>query len=130
MIDNTLGVLEPIEREMPVQVTGRSCNEENLEPSKSSDLGSERFSRRNQRVIENTDESSLLYRAECEFCKKRVILTNHDFLDHIRRNHRLEAEFKCIVCFRLFSGFNSFVNLVKTMNLNCQFQAESMLLFI
>ena len=112
---NTLGVLEPIEREMPVQVTGSSCNEENLEPSKSSDLGSERFSRRNQRVIENeiTDESSLLYRAECEFCKKRVILTNHDFLDHIRRNHRLEAEFKCIICFRLFSGFNSFVNHVK-----------------
>ena len=115
MIDNTLGVLEPIEREMPVQVTGSSCNEENLEPSKSSDLGSERFSRRNQRVIENenTDESSLLYRAECEFCKKRVILTNNDFLDHIRRNHRLEAEFKCIICFRLFSGFNSFVNHVK-----------------
>ena len=132
MIDNILGVLEPIEREMSVQVTGSSCNEENLEPSKSSDLGSERFSRRNQRVIENenTDESSLLYRAECEFCKKRVILTNHDFLDHIRRNHRLEAEFKCIIFFDCFRALTVLLIMFKNMNLNCPFQEETMLIFI
>ena len=65
MIDNTLGVLEPIEREMPVQVTGSSCDEENLEPSKSSDLGSERVR------IETREWLKILMKAVC-FIERNV----------------------------------------------------------
>ena len=58
-------------------------------------------------------ESSFLYQVHCEFCTKQSVLTNHRFLEHMRVSHRLEAEFKCVICFRHFSGFNSFVNHIK-----------------
>ena len=31
----------------------------------------------------------------------------------MRVSHRLEAKFKCVICFRRFSGFNSFVKHIR-----------------
>ena len=77
---------------------------------------SARSSRRN--VCDSLDtvtynDSRILYETICHFCPKIVKLNNGNFLSHLRDKHRLEAEFKCFSCSRLFSGFNSFVNHVK-----------------
>ena len=74
-----------------------------------------RSSKRNLEYCAPQDYNSArpLYKTICDFCTKLIELTSYNFLSHLRNKHRLEAEFKCFACSRLFSGFNSFVNHIK-----------------
>ena len=74
-----------------------------------------RSSKRNFEYCAPQDYNSArpLYKTICDFCTTLVELTIYNFLSHLRDKHRLEAEFKCFACSRLFSGFNSFVNHIK-----------------